>query len=395
MGARADAATDRVSIASAPATGPLTICAWVKLASTTNATNTLVRFDAGGTTALILALRSLVPGFYSAASTTGLTGTAISTGTWYFLAATRDAANAAQLFQGTNPTSLSKVTGTVSSSGTPTSVNVFGRSTSDATDWLDGSEAHLRMWTAVLSDSEIAAEAASATPVRTSGLWSTWEFVAAALTDGSGNGRNLTAGSTALASDTDPVAGTISGTGSGSAPSATGSGSGTTLVSGSGAANAPSATGSGTGGAPVSGAGSGAVSVPTGSGTGSVVVGGDGAALAPVASGSGTGAVLISGSGAADSSMPQGVGAGGVLVSGSGAGAAPAAVGTGAGIVESSAPVTGSGAGSAPLPVGNGHGFVGDERVLDGALGAAETRWRLGVASGRWSLGAAVARKGD
>lgn len=205
MAGLADAATDRCSIASAPAAGPLTVCVWVKLANTVNATNTILRLDAGGGTALILALRSLVPGLYSAASTTGVVGSAVSTGTWTFLGATRDAANAGQLFQGTTPGSLTKTTATVNSSGSPSSVNVFGRSTSDATDWFSGTLAYVRVWTAVLSDAEVAAESQSATPVRTANLWASWALAAAALTDGSGNARPLVAGSTALSAATDPA----------------------------------------------------------------------------------------------------------------------------------------------------------------------------------------------
>jgi hypothetical protein len=210
VSALADAATDRLTIASAPATGPITFMAWVKLANTANTTNTIMRFDAGGGTALINALRSQVPGMYSSSSTTGVVGTSISTGTWVCVACTRDAANAGQLFQGSTPGSLTKTTATVNSTGTPSSFNLFGRSSSDATDWFSGSMAYVRLWTAVLSDAEIATESqtltSAGTPAaRTSGLWGSWPFAAAALTDVSGNGRNWTAGSTALTADTDPV----------------------------------------------------------------------------------------------------------------------------------------------------------------------------------------------
>lgn len=205
MAGLADAATDRLTIASAPATGPITFGAWIKLTNTTNATNTIMRFDAGGGTALILALRSQIPGMYSSSSTTGVTGSSISTGTWTYVACTRDAANAGQLFQGTTPGSLTKTTATVNSSGTPSSFNLFGRSTSDATDWFVGSLAYVRLWTAVLSDTAIATESQNTAAVTTANLWGSWPFAAASLSDTSGNARNWTAGSTALSSDTDPV----------------------------------------------------------------------------------------------------------------------------------------------------------------------------------------------
>lgn len=205
MAGLADAATDRLTFSTTLATSPVTIGAWVKLTNTVNATNTILRFDASGSTALILALRSQVPGMYSAASTTGVTGSTVSTGVWTYIACTRDAANAGQLFQGTTPGSLTKTTATVSSSGTPSSINLFGRSTSDATDWFSGSLAYVRMWTVILSDAEVAAESQSTTAVKTASLWGNWPFAAAALSDTSGNARNWTAGSTALSADTDPV----------------------------------------------------------------------------------------------------------------------------------------------------------------------------------------------
>jgi hypothetical protein len=211
VSARSDAATDRVTIASAPAAGPITVCTWAKLVTQgTSTLDTIVRWDASGTTSLIMSLRGasgLTPGIYSAASTTGvLASSDVTLGTWVFIAGTRDGSSNAQIFWGTNPASLSKVTGTVNTSGTPSSVNLFGRSTSDATDWFNGSLAHFRVWTTVLTDAEVAAEGASATLVKTASAWSAWEFANAALTDSSGNSRNLTAGSTGLTADADPLA---------------------------------------------------------------------------------------------------------------------------------------------------------------------------------------------
>jgi len=58
-----------------------------------------------------------------------------------------------------------------------------------------GSIAHMRAWAADLSDAEILAERSSATPVRTSGLYLAWEFVADA-TDSSGNARHGTVNGT-------------------------------------------------------------------------------------------------------------------------------------------------------------------------------------------------------
>jgi hypothetical protein len=209
MAATSDAATDRVSRATAPSLASVTVCAWVKV----NATHAgalfhpIMRVEASGGSAMIFGFKGTngrTPSLYSGSSTTGINGTEVSLSTYVFMLATMSAGSA-QLFQGTVPGSLTKVTGTVNTTGTPDTVTVFSRSPSDGSEWLEGTIAGLRMWTAVLSDAEAAAESQSLTAVRSSNLWAQWPFAAASLSDTSGNARNLTAGSTALAADTDPV----------------------------------------------------------------------------------------------------------------------------------------------------------------------------------------------
>ena len=62
-------------------------------------------------------------------------------------------------------------------------------------NYFIGSIAHMRAWSADLSDAEILTERSSATAVKTSGLYLAWEFVADA-NDSSGNGRNGTVNGT-------------------------------------------------------------------------------------------------------------------------------------------------------------------------------------------------------
>lgn len=209
MAARSDAATDRVTLASAPSMTAVTICGWFKVnAASASSFNAMWRLSlsSGDSTTWILSFRGTngrTPTLYSPSNTTGIAAPEQTLDTYVFLAATLSG-TAAQLLYGNTPGSLTKVTGTVAASNTPDTLCVFGRSTGDATEWLDGTAAHLRIWTAVLSDAEIAAESQSATPVRTANAWSNWAFAAAALTD-SVAARNLTAGSTALTSATDPA----------------------------------------------------------------------------------------------------------------------------------------------------------------------------------------------
>lgn len=208
MAARSDAATDRVSRATAPSLAGVTFCCWAKVGAVHagNLFHPMIRVEAGGGTAAIFSFRGTngrTPTLYSASSTTGIAGAEQALSTWVFCAFTMNS-GPAQLFHGTTPGSLSKVTGTVNTSGTPDTVTLFGRSPSDGSEWLEGSMAYARMWTAVLSDAEVAAESQSPSAVRSSGLWESWPLAAAALT-GVANARDLTAGSTALSPDTDPV----------------------------------------------------------------------------------------------------------------------------------------------------------------------------------------------
>lgn len=208
MAAISDAATDRVSRSTAPSLATMSVCVWVKI----NATHAgalfhpIMRVEASGSSAMIFGFKGTngrTPSLYSGSSTTGISGTEVALSTYLFMGATMNG-GPAQLFQGTTPGTLSKVTGTVNTTGTPDTITVFSRSPSDGSEWLEGTIAGLRMWTAVLSDAEMAAESQSLAPVRTSGLWESWPFAAAALT-GVVNGRNLIAGTTALSAGTDPV----------------------------------------------------------------------------------------------------------------------------------------------------------------------------------------------
>lgn len=208
MAGLADAATDRVSINQAPALGAWSVCAWVKLA--TNASfSPIVRVEAGGGTAMVFGFKNLTPSLYSASSPAGIVGPGTTLNQYVFVAATRNG-TAGALYQGTDPASLTKTTGTVNSAGTPDTWTVFSRSPSDGSEWFSGIIAYLRTWgTTVLTDAEVAAEGAATAPVK-AGTWGVWPFGnngsgGVSLNDTSGNARHLTAGSTLLSLATDPT----------------------------------------------------------------------------------------------------------------------------------------------------------------------------------------------
>lgn len=217
MAARSDAATDRVSRATAPALTSFTVMGWVKVVNSVSPFfHEIVRFsDAGASSNLILGMTGaggLTPRAYSSGSTSGVvSATAYSLGQWVFVCSSHNG-TVAVLYHGATPGSLTKVTGSVTV-GTPNQLTLFSRSATDGSEWLDGSLAHVRMYTAVLSDAEVVAESQSATAVRTSGLWAAYEDVLS-LSDTSGNSRGLTAGTTALSADTDPPLGHTTALGS-------------------------------------------------------------------------------------------------------------------------------------------------------------------------------------
>ena len=347
MAARSDAATDRVTLSSAPSMATITIAGWARIeAASAGSFNPIARFHvaSGDTSSWILGFKGAngrTPSVYSPSNSTGISAAEQTLSTYVYLAATLSGTSA-QLLYGNTPGSLTKVTGTVAAGGTPDRITFFGRSAADGSEWLNGILAHWRIWTAVLSDSEIAAESQAADPVRTSGLWADWDFAAAALTDGSGNGRNLTAGSTALSSATDPTLGTTrTGTGALIAPAATAAATGTVVISGTGAASASPASAAGAGVVLVTGVGSVTALPGQLAGVGTAPIAGVGALTATAASSSAAGSVLIVGTGAARPPAAAASGNGGVTpaIDGSGALVAPGAIITGTGAVV----ITGSG----------------------------------------------------
>lgn len=71
---------------------------------------------------------------------------------------------------------------------------------------------YMRVWTAALSAPEIAAEMASAVPVRTANLWADWPLeVYTDLTDHSGNGRDLSGGGGGMSTDAEGPLGSSGG----------------------------------------------------------------------------------------------------------------------------------------------------------------------------------------
>jgi hypothetical protein len=123
--------------------------------------------------------------------------------------------------------------------GTPDGITLGGRSSSDSSEPFNGRLAYVRVWTTELNQTQIEAEWASATPVITASLWASWPLTDSTdLTDHSGNGRSLTAGTTAVSTEADPpLSGSVTGTAAGAFGALTGTASGVRKVSGTGASS--------------------------------------------------------------------------------------------------------------------------------------------------------------
>ena len=128
---------------------------------------------------------------------------ALTVGQWYWTALVRDGASSLKVYRGTNGSDgalIGTITTAVSFRPSPLLMSMLDYNGAG----MNGSVAHWRCWTAALSLSELNAEAASATLVRATSVWSYTTLdgadVAAAILDQSGNARHWTAnGSLTLA----------------------------------------------------------------------------------------------------------------------------------------------------------------------------------------------------
>lgn len=222
MSQRADQASDRVSYTASPPPAPATAFTatfWVRLRADRDDFSTMMRLhsSSGGSTTVNITTGSsgTTPVVVSPGNTGGIAGAdALAVDTWRMLAVTVAGTGATdgKIYTRTIGGSTNVVTGQVSGGSTPDGITLFGRSAGDSGEWFNGGLAYVRVWSAVLSQAEIEAEWASATIVRTSGVWADWPMLTN-INDISGNGRHLTAGTTALTTEDDPpTAGNVTGT---------------------------------------------------------------------------------------------------------------------------------------------------------------------------------------
>jgi hypothetical protein len=188
-------------------TGPYTIFARVRRDTDTGGREWLVSLGNGGayTGFSVAGSDSFTKFDWNQGDVTLATATV---GTWMNLAQVVTAGNLCTAYDGTSSTLTSASAAANLGSALqlltigvyPFSNAEYGRFTID----------DLRVWSAALSQAELESEAESATPVRTSNLWDTWEFASGSLLASTSGTKNLTA----TGSDYAFAAGPLDGSGS-------------------------------------------------------------------------------------------------------------------------------------------------------------------------------------
>lgn len=129
------------------------------------------------------------------------TSTALTAATWYRIGVVVNA-GAASLYSGIATGSLSVTTVANFTTPNPPTELVIGSDIFD--EWWNGRVGSFKLWNAALTATEVAAELAQFNPVRTTSLLRVHNFKTAGTGDDSGNGRTLTAGTTATTTEADP-----------------------------------------------------------------------------------------------------------------------------------------------------------------------------------------------
>ena len=253
MSTRFDAASDRISFAGSMfAVGSgFTMTAWAWVSVDTDANSTFARLHAssGGSTIATWATGSdglSGPNYFTGGGSVS-NATNMAVGAWRKIAiscsGTTGKSYVATVGGGTEADS-----GTVGV-GTPDGLTLGGRAPADSSEPFNGRLAYVRVWTAELTQVQIEAEWASTTPVVTANLWANWPLTDSTdLTDHSGGGRNLTAGTTAVSTEADPPSGgAVTGSAAATFGGLTGAASGTRTVVGTAALTGGALTGSATG----------------------------------------------------------------------------------------------------------------------------------------------------
>lgn len=198
MAVRFDATGDGlVRTASLPSRTAFTVMGWFKITTDRNSFSTFVALDENGDGALMqTATNGTTLALFTETSATE--GTALSVGTWYHLALTGGATYLRCYLNGTQDIQVAQWT------FTPAGLYI-GNDSID--EFLDGSCAYAKAWSAELTVAEIQAEMYVGAPRLTTNLYGWWPLLPGAterVKDYSGNGYDWTPGGT-LADEAGPA----------------------------------------------------------------------------------------------------------------------------------------------------------------------------------------------
>lgn len=213
MAARFDAATDRISYTGGTAppdtsTGIAFTC-WAYLSVDQNDFSAIFRLWSaalGTRVNLATSANGETPGLFSAGNTGGVNSPmSLVVNTWRAVGCSITGTTGDIFCADATLSTVQTASGTVSGGSVAGGFTFGGRDTSDATEWFNGRIAYPRLWSTTMTQAEMLTEWASTTPVRSSGLWGAYALSGVGdLADVSGNARHLTAGSTAVTTETGP-----------------------------------------------------------------------------------------------------------------------------------------------------------------------------------------------
>jgi hypothetical protein len=197
---RIDAVGDKYTRTATGLATNFTWTCWIKLAASRGTYSMAMCQDNGGANYYQLGTTS--NGTTLARSTTSggnhSTGYTLLVGTWVFAATVNDtsAGNDILGYKVAGGSWVNAAAGNATVTG-PADANTFYIGNDGFNDWFNGSIAAVKVWSTVLTEAEIQAEAFTYAAVKTSGLWANYQFRnGPQTTDDSGNGRTLTAGGT-------------------------------------------------------------------------------------------------------------------------------------------------------------------------------------------------------
>lgn len=202
MARRFDAATDRIS-RSGTMPADFTITGWIYLSADQDTYTTFCRvWTSGLATVGTWSTESdgtSGPNWFTGGGSLA-NATNLVVGEWRRVAVSRTAAGAAVLYVATPTGSVEVDSGSVGTNS-PAGITIGGRDTADATEWFNGRAAYFRVFDSILTQAQIVAEWAATAAVVPA--WADWPLDTDLL-DISGNGRHLSAGSTATTTEAGP-----------------------------------------------------------------------------------------------------------------------------------------------------------------------------------------------